>query len=1488
MFLALFCKGQPRLLIDCILKPLYSPRMEELEDPSFPNRYYENLETLRRIINGGPDKTPNMIADLNKIKQYYEQSTKEDPDFLDVTGENIRYTYRKIIGKPCNNLRICEVIIALLLKACGKIVAQSKLSEEENEHLKDFYDNKIFYSDDTFKNITEVEESLEIESEDEKNSRAESPNATFRIFAQEYFDQIKYKGRFKHYGIDVNEESDSYIEGITVTLKTSNDDAIDFENVIFPKGVDPDECRSSISLCGKGGIGKSFLILHLIKEIFDNPGARFTNIIPLYIELQKVNNEYGGDVWKALYEELRTYSYSASSLTEQEFDAYMHSAENKVIVFADGMNEVVGLEKRSAIATSITKIAGRHHCRFCISSRENHVGMFNRLAGLSGHFEDAKVNKLTETQIKDYLEIHGCAAQYTEIPEETRKLLETPQGLAMYVTLVGRDKSKVESFTSLGTLIRAFSDRMLGIEEKKKSPRFDLSFEESLEEIAYSWVKDSAFEGQITEDQREKLFKNEDIDVNVIFPCKDDEQTEDSIYEFSHQNFRDCYCARFIAHKIRKIDADHIDEIFDEYFNLSKSNVTDNLEILELVSAFVCSGRKEYDKQAIDVLREATHRQENPLVNYDYPLSRLIKIFAFRSNNCIARLDLSGLDLREVSLSTYALFDKRTGETTRFSLFVKRTGDTTKIYHTLINSNTFLKTGLDTASSTIAKFTYKDKEYVVAFAATSILVIDVQEAQARVLRNLYSNGWVSCCCSTYKNGVPVIYLGQRNGTVSEFYPHILFMQDDGSECFVKQRYAKQDINTPNDNAVESIHDIVLGTDEYIVFSSVGGRLCALKKYQTGTDKFIAVDLVEETTIDDLGLTHTVKQDTAAACRMTYSKKFNVLLAAYHKAIYLIDCKTNAGNITPKSILIANHNKAFDFDTDIEDIYACGKYVFINLEYKIAVFEIICDPDIMLRFKTYIYPAGAENEGVQYTKFSEIPVEKGASCTLVGVKAEDNRGGDKSSSLHSLKRFYQLYYSEYEDVDKLTKSIGNDYDGFPTWTGVFYQFAGKTFLASVSDGRTVEVDCEGEEEFPKRIYPGAYNGVHYIDIMNMDSEGATIICGNYDGMVLCIKYNCNRTESRWFVDNVFTLHRDWVWKCISLDSSHFISCGYDGKLWLVDTSSNSKELLINKEGEKLYDFCFDNDNNNIWLVSEHKLFLVQKTDSGWKKGAVCDLASIESYYCFRTIAIDNVGDSEAKTDNMPVLFYNEGKGKQGHIAKVIFDTECSQYRLKADFIDLTDSAFSEEVEENGEKKTNCLFIRHMRFQEFHGSKCLIAVGNIGSSGTLLVAKYNDNANEDASRMKVVYHRKIGKQINDFTVTFNNGEYIIWLAHKDRKVCALRVSMDDSDFKIVRLEDKTDEIDTGETCHVVMSDQPMCLRRYNDDVLIGLLNGDIMQASLSIDKAKNSVMKGMLITKKVIRTYADLISCPSVKLRQCICDEKEELKSQLQGYFTVEEE
>lgn len=298
MFLALFCKGQPRLLIDCILKPLYSPRMEELEDPSFPNRYYENLETLRRIINGGPDKTPNMIADLNKIKQYYEQSTKEDPDFLDVTGENIRYTYRKIIGKPCNNLRICEVIIALLLKACGKIVAQSKLSEEENEHLKDFYDNKIFYSDDTFKNITEVEESLEIESEDEKNSRAESPNATFRIFAQEYFDQIKYKGRFKHYGIDVNEESDSYIEGITVTLKTSNDDAIDFENVIFPKGVDPDECRSSISLCGKGGIGKSFLILHLIKEIFDNPGARFTNIIPLYIELQKVNNEYGGDVWR--------------------------------------------------------------------------------------------------------------------------------------------------------------------------------------------------------------------------------------------------------------------------------------------------------------------------------------------------------------------------------------------------------------------------------------------------------------------------------------------------------------------------------------------------------------------------------------------------------------------------------------------------------------------------------------------------------------------------------------------------------------------------------------------------------------------------------------------------------------------------------------------------------------------------------------------------------------------------------------------------------------------------------------------------------------------------------------------------------------------------------------------------------------------------------------------------------------------------------------
>lgn len=1353
---------------------------------------------------------------------------------LAVDESKLKYMYRRIMGKKTAGISHAQMMLEVLISAYQGEQGSTEFEESSFFELKDYWSD-------------------------------EESKLGFRSIAQEYFNQIKYKGRFKHYGIDVEENTNQYISDITVTLKTLKAEEIDFEYVMFPKDIDPDECRSSVSLSGKGGIGKSFLILHLINEILKDTNGRFTDIIPLYIELQKVNKEYGGDVWKALYEEIRTYSHSASSLTEQDFYEYIHSSENKVVIFADGMNEVIGVENRSAIASSITKIADIHHCRFCISSRENHVGMFNRLAGLSGRFEDAKVNPLNKTQIKKYLETHGCAAQYSEIPFETRKLLETPQGLAMYVTLVGSDETKVDAFTSLGSLIRAFSDRILGIEEKKKSPRFDLSFEEALEEIAYNWVKDSTFEGQITKEQREKLFKNEDVDVNVIFPCKDDEQTIYSIYEFSHQNFRDCYCARFIANRIRELDDSNIDKIFDDYFNLLKSNVTDNSEILELVSAFVCSGRIEFDKQAIDILRKVAHRSVNPLANYDYPLSRLIKIFAFRNNNCIAKLNLSELDLREVSLSTYALFDKSTGETTKF-------------YHTLINSNTFLKTGLDTASSTISRFTYNGKEYVVAFASTSILVIDIQEAQARVLRNLYSNDWVSCCCSTYKNGLPVIYIGQRNGTISEFYPHIMFMQENDSAVFVKQRYAKQDISIPNNYSVESIFDVALGTDEYLAFTTVGGMFCALKKYQTGIDKYIALKLDKD-----------AEPDKNAACRMTYAKKYNYLIIAYHKDVYVIDCSINAHDIKPNKMLTKNNDLMFDFDTDIADIYACGKYVFINLKFKIAVFEIISNPIIILQFKTYIFPAGAANAGIQYTKFSEMPVEKASACALVGVKTEDNRGSsDKSPSQHSLKRFYQLYYSETEDANKLTKNIGNDYDGFPTWTGVYYQFGGKTFLASVSDGRTVEVDCEGEEEFPKRVYPGAYNGVHYIDIMNSDTKGTTIICGNYDGMVLCIKYNYVQGESRWFVDNVFVLHKDWVWKCVSLDSSHFISCGYDGKLWLVDTSSNSKELLINKEGEKLYDFCFDNDNNNIWLVSEHKLFLVCKTDSGWKKGEVCKLADVEPYYCFRTIAIDSVCDSEEKIDNMPVLFYNEGKGKQGHIAKVNYDAEGKKYRLETDFIDLVAPDFSEKVEENGEKKTNYLFIRHMRFHNFNGRKRLIAVGNIGSAGFILVAKYTGDSEKDASHMDIVYYQKIGKQINDFTVTLNNGEYIIWLAHKDYIVRAFSVSMDDSDFKLVHIEDKTDEIADGETCRVKMSDQPMCLRCYNDNVLIGLLNGDIMQASLSIDESKNSGMKGTLITKKVIRTYADLISCPSVKLRQCICDEKEELKSQLQGYFTMEEE
>lgn len=1329
--------------------------------------------------------------------------------------------------------------------------------------------------------------------------------SNLRNIAHTYFKKICSIGRFEKYWSEESDSTKHFIKNIDVSLKTSGKNgnkSISFEEVLFPSDKLPEQATSSISLCGKGGIGKTFLILRVMETIFKN--IKYNNIIPLYIALQNVNRNYNGNVFKALYEEIKRYCGS-NAISESEFEDFLRGDSNRVIVFADGMNEVTGDEERSALATSLTDMSKIYGVRICVSSRQNHVSMFNRLAG-SSNFEDAEVNKLTQTQIEKYLSESGCIAKYSEIKHETQKLLETPQGLAMYSVLVGNDNSKINAFVSLGDLILAYSDLLLDINREEITDTSVLQFEELLEEIAYQWVRNSCFSGEITTDQKAVIQTRKNIkDIFTV--------TSGMTYEFSHQNFRDMYCARFLARQISKINEDNIEKIFDEYFNLNNSLVSNNDEILELVSSFVVINAREYDKEAIEVLRKAAKKEKCPLTDYAYPLSKLIRIHAFRRHNNISELDLSGLDLREVSLSGYQLYSY---DKLKYTIF-----DGAKV-----NTSTFLKNGLDSASSAITKYEYKGKTYVVAFARTSIAVIDVAENQVKVVRNLPSNKWINCCYATEKNGEPIVYLGNENGIVSEFYPHMLY---------INQRYVKQDLPIESVGEIFSITGITLNNEEYIIFSSIQGDkgfLFAYKKYQVGVNKFIKKELPKSSNFGNHKFDYT-------KCKLTYSSKAGLIFVSFVDKIYVYDCKTLFSEISepilqsffcpvPELQLYSDENLLNKLN--IKDIYACDFVdgdcivvrLFINICSKIDLFEIVIkkddanSPDLYKAHLLYRYdPANENNETdskAEYTKFSPISIPNKDykdfdTRVLVGIKV--------GRPYNNFYRFYELYCSNVEDPKKATtenkkaiatENVGNTYNGYATHAGVYYKLdnIGRRFLATVSDYRSIEIDCIGDEEYPKKTHYGAYNGVHYIDC---SSDCNRMICGNYDGYVVELeKLTPSRRsgrESKWVVANAFNLHSEWVWKTLYLNDKCFVSCGYDGRLILTSKFDNKVETTyVINENEKLLDFCVSSKGNQIYVISEsgflytveqtkndRTLIILKKVD----RKKILDDANIK----LRTIAIDD-------NDNHPILFYNKGKNTLGHIIKY------SDESTHSDFINLNSDDFKMEVEKNEETETKYAYIRQMKFVKFddfqEGYRCLIAVGDLHTKGIVLIADYATDSSGDTAFTKMTVHDSFTTEhgnINDFAVTKHGEKYVLWLAHKDSVISAYILTYENGKIKssilkanLTKCISKTsmsysslnfDDYSKSVTNKIsetgyATDDQPMCLKAYEEDnVLIGLLNGDVLQATLR--QGQNGEFA--IHFKYIIHTHADLNSANSVKLKKCFIEDKEEFKEQLDGYFNI---
>ena len=151
-------------------------------------------------------------------------------------------------------------------------------------------------------------------------------------------------------------------------------------------------------------------------------------------------------------------------------------------------------------------------------------------------------------------------------------------------------------------------------------------------------------------------------------------------------------------------------------------------------------------------------------------LSVLIRIFAFRNNNDIHTLNLSGLNLSKVSLSGYILYrkdyqiSKDTGRTSAKTSHINIDGAT-------LSEDTFETSGLKRGSSTICKYSKNGTEYIVAFCSDNLVIYNTKTTKWESIRYQFKDtkkkfGWINCACHVADH--QVIYFGTDNGYITFF------------------------------------------------------------------------------------------------------------------------------------------------------------------------------------------------------------------------------------------------------------------------------------------------------------------------------------------------------------------------------------------------------------------------------------------------------------------------------------------------------------------------------------------------------------------------------------------------------------------------------------------------------------------------------------------------------------------------------------------------
>ena len=1149
-------------------------------------------------------------------------------DFIErgiIVDTVVSYCYRKIFKKNSRE-DVLSMLIELLehSKSYDREIHKKMYdiykakSTEFQEYIDDFrlqrtteYQSNTTFNDPTQGNQKVLETMQQLQpAKDERQSEGnvEDTNSmstesqgdedlvitSVRSLASTQFSSLTDRGRLHDY---LKTKSNS----ITIQNKflvEKDNTPLELKDIVFPDGNVDSVC--SVSLYSVGGSGKTHQLLALY-DLIINSDSLYTSVVPFYLELNSIEQQQGNCVISSLAASLE--------ISIHELKNILKTGKHQVILLLDGFNEVTNGDLRQAIARAICDIRSKYGTRIILTSRLDHSDLFNTMnRGSSSSFIKVAVKELDDTQINEYFANSGltisCGDIYKSSPI-SKRLLSTVQGLVMYADLL-RDNPKAR-FYSLGKLLRAYSKKILLQEES------DLGFEVYLKKIAHIMTMLGRF--RISKSMLEMILKDDPISIdtllikaNTIFMNTFDDS---DAFTYSHQHFRDMYCALSLSDDFKNFD-DYIanQEVLKDHFaaHFQSDPVTGNADIRTLCADFLSSSQIQ---NAINVLKLTRD------IDYKFILSTLIELYAIKNGYNISALSLSDLDLTNVSLSGYKLYQKNLEQKSTF----------TDLANSIISHDTFLQNGLQRGSSTICKYNVNGSDYILAFSSRNALEYDVETNSWKCIRKWPDFGWISCCCETVLDGKTAFLLGCETDRIRIFYPENRYFETGDPKLVPYNQDCKR-------GGVESIVRIFdINSNPLHIASNGFGDIFLL--YTDERLHYFADEIVEVIRQENKKF-NKVK----SPCRITISD--DRIFFCFGKNIYSKE-------------LPFDRNSPFEpwltLDSSVIDIIYSGKYLFVNQGDKVSIFNT--DREQIITF--------IPKERAQLDHFTKFSPSNRPEKVLIGVFPKDPEH-------NTLPNFYEISIIEMddEDGDYIINCIGNPLMGLQTkatYTGVYFKSRqwDTPRIATTSDDRSIQILAPEEEDAAIIRHEGSYDGVRFIEPITENE----FLAAQYDGSVSHWKLK----NDLWRCINVFPIHQDWVWKVLyhsENDEIYFYSCSYDNTVKRTNMKTGETATLLSTDRPVL-DLVLGKDSNgklkNVIAITSEKVL--------WYNVAT----GVENTPDIRTSEHDYIRAIAINSEDMPYIAINYSCNDDKHCRIISISNKKCQKEI---MIDVSAFSFIREI------------------------------------------------------------------------------------------------------------------------------------------------------------------------------------------------------------------